>query len=212
MMIAENRRFQKLQRRSLVPLRCDHRFRSLALMIDGPPEIAELAVDLHEDLIQMPTPLDVPAHMRNPALSDLGSEHRAKPVPPKTDGLMADVDPAFGQEILDVAQRPSGELASAFSAARTSDATVSLRPLGIGLEDIDYSLSCALLLSDCRDPAPTHGLYGLPVGTCKFRRNAGARQGTVPRLRPCGPDERQPTAGPKKRFSSSRSSHRKGMR
>jgi len=38
-------------------------------------------------------------------LSDLGGEHRAKPVPPKSDGLMADVDPALGQEILDVAQR-----------------------------------------------------------------------------------------------------------
>ena len=30
-------------------------------------------------------------------------EHRAKPVPPKPDRLMADVDPALGQEILDVA-------------------------------------------------------------------------------------------------------------
>ena len=43
--------------------------------------------------------------MRNPLLSDLCREHRAKPVPPKSDGLMADVDPALGQEILDVAQR-----------------------------------------------------------------------------------------------------------
>ena len=43
--------------------------------------------------------------MRNPLLSDLCREHRAKPVPPKTDGLTADVDPALGQEILDVAQR-----------------------------------------------------------------------------------------------------------
>jgi hypothetical protein len=40
--------------------------------------------------------------MRNPLLSDLCREHRAKPVPPKSDGLMADVDSALGQEILDV--------------------------------------------------------------------------------------------------------------
>src|SRR5208282_3052496 len=57
---------QKLQRRSLVPLRRDHRFQNLALVIDSPPEIAELAVDLHKDLIQMPAPLGEAAHMRNP--------------------------------------------------------------------------------------------------------------------------------------------------
>jgi len=74
-------------------------------MIDRAPEIAELAVDLHERLIQMPTPLRIEAHVRYPLLSDLGGEHRAKPVPPKPDGLMADVDPALGQEILDDAQR-----------------------------------------------------------------------------------------------------------
>src|ERR1700691_107611 len=53
----------------------------------------------------MPPPVRIAAHMRNPLLSDFGGEHRAKPVPPKPDGLMADVDPALGQEILDVAQR-----------------------------------------------------------------------------------------------------------
>src|ERR1700722_12712550 len=43
--------------------------------------------------------------MRNPLLSDLCREHRAKPVPPKSDGLMADFDPALRQGILDVSQR-----------------------------------------------------------------------------------------------------------
>src|SRR5271156_1996054 len=85
---------QKLQRRSLAPLRGDHRFQNLAFVIDSPPEIAELAVDLHKDLIQMPTPLGEAAHVRYPAFPDLRREHRAKPVPPKPDGLMADVDPA----------------------------------------------------------------------------------------------------------------------
>jgi hypothetical protein len=33
------------------------------------------------------------------------AKHRAKLVPPKLDRIMADVDPALGQEILDVAQR-----------------------------------------------------------------------------------------------------------
>jgi hypothetical protein len=43
--------------------------------------------------------------MRDPLLSDLGGEHRAKPVPPKPDGLVADVDPALGQQIFDVSKR-----------------------------------------------------------------------------------------------------------
>jgi hypothetical protein len=38
---------QKLQRRSFAPLRRYHRLQDLALMIDGAPETAELAVDLH---------------------------------------------------------------------------------------------------------------------------------------------------------------------
>ena len=97
--------WEKLQRRGLVPLRRDDRFQDLAFMVDSPPEIAELAVDLHERLIQMPPPLRIAAHVRHPLLSDLSGKHRAELVPPKPNRLMADVDPALGQEILDVAQR-----------------------------------------------------------------------------------------------------------
>jgi hypothetical protein len=99
---------QELERRGLVPLRGDHRFQNLAFVIDSSPEVAELAVDLHKDLIQMPPPLGKAAQMRNPLLSDLCREHRAKPVPPKSDSLMADVDPALGQQILNVAQPTVG--------------------------------------------------------------------------------------------------------
>src|SRR5437667_1800229 len=74
-------------------------------MVDGAPEIAELAVDPHECLIHMPPPLNIAAHVRDAPLANLGGEHWTKPVPPEPDGLIADVDPALGQEILDVAQR-----------------------------------------------------------------------------------------------------------
>src|SRR5277367_754358 len=76
---------EKLERPSLIPLRGDHAFQNLSFVIDGAPEITELAVDFHKDLIQMPTPLDEAAHMPNAPLSDLGGEHRAKPVPPESD-------------------------------------------------------------------------------------------------------------------------------
>ena len=50
-------------------------------------------------------PLRIAAHVRDPSLTNLSGEHRTKPVPPEPDGLVADVDPALGQEIFDVAQR-----------------------------------------------------------------------------------------------------------
>jgi hypothetical protein len=96
---------EKLQRRSLVPPRGDHRLQDFALMVDGAPKIAELAVDLHKHLVQVPAPLRIAAHVRDPSLTNLGGEDRAKPVPPEPDGLVADVDPALGPEIFDVAQR-----------------------------------------------------------------------------------------------------------
>jgi len=68
--------------------------------------IAELAIDLHEHLIQAPAPLRIAPHVRYPLLPDLGSEDGAKPVPPKPDCLVA--DPALGQQILDVAQATAG--------------------------------------------------------------------------------------------------------
>src|SRR4029077_8165058 len=74
-------------------------------MVDGAPKIAELAVDLHKHLVQVPAPLRIAAHMSAASLTNLGGEHRAKPVPPEPDGLVADVDPALGQEIFDVSKR-----------------------------------------------------------------------------------------------------------
>jgi len=40
--------------------------------------------------------------MRDASLSDFGSEYRPKPVPPKPDCLVADLDPALGQKILEL--------------------------------------------------------------------------------------------------------------
>jgi hypothetical protein len=79
---------EKLQRRHLVPLRRDHSLQDLAFMVDGAPKVAELAVDPHKDLIQMPAPLRIVAHARDAPFADLGSEHWTKPVPPEADGLV----------------------------------------------------------------------------------------------------------------------------
>jgi len=54
---------RKLRCGGLVPLRGDHGLQSFAFVIDGPPEMAELVIDL--DLIQVPAPLRIAAAERS---------------------------------------------------------------------------------------------------------------------------------------------------
>jgi hypothetical protein len=61
-----------------------------------------LTVDLHENLIQMPLPIRMSAKVLNPLSSDLGGEHRAEPVPPEPHRLVANINTALMQQILDV--------------------------------------------------------------------------------------------------------------
>ena len=80
-------------------------FKNLALMINSPPEVMGYPVDLYVDLVQVPSPLSSSTHPLDPLAPDLGGKHRAKPVPPIPHGLMADLDAAFMQKILDVSKR-----------------------------------------------------------------------------------------------------------
>jgi hypothetical protein len=54
------------------------------------------AVDLHEDLVRVPSHL-AGFHAGNLAFSDLGREDQAKLVPPETDSCMARIDAALMQ-------------------------------------------------------------------------------------------------------------------
>lgn len=63
-----------------------------------------LAVDLDENLIQMPAPL-AGFHAFDPAFSDLVREHRPEPVPPESDGFVAYVHATLVKQILDIPQR-----------------------------------------------------------------------------------------------------------
>jgi hypothetical protein len=44
------------------------------------------------------------AHGFNPLASDLGGKHRAKPVPPEPHCLVADLDAALVQKVLDISE------------------------------------------------------------------------------------------------------------
>jgi hypothetical protein len=74
-------------------------------VVDLSPEVVRDAVDLHEDLIQIPSPVGQGPHVIDPLSLDLGGEQRAKSVPPEPHGLVADVDAALMQQVLDVAER-----------------------------------------------------------------------------------------------------------
>jgi hypothetical protein len=60
-------------------------------MIDGAPKRIRLAVDLHEHLVQMPTPIRIRMALYA-ALPDLRSEHGTDPVPPETHRRMTDIN------------------------------------------------------------------------------------------------------------------------
>ena len=63
-----------------------------------------LAVDTHENLVQMPAPASIRMVLNAP-FSDLRRKHRAKTVPPEPYRLVADIDTALEQQVLVLAQR-----------------------------------------------------------------------------------------------------------
>src|SRR6056297_446378 len=88
----------------LVPGLCYEALKHLAFVIDGAPEVVHLAVDLHEHLVEVPSPV-AGLHALDAALADLGSEQRTEAMPPEPHRLVADLDTALMQKILDVPKR-----------------------------------------------------------------------------------------------------------
>src|SRR5207245_518097 len=63
------------------------------------PEVDQAAVDLEIDLVEMPGGMGL-----GPALSKIGRDLGPEVVGPATHGLVGHGDPAFGQQILDIAE------------------------------------------------------------------------------------------------------------
>ncbi len=95
---------QEFQRGLLVSGLRNEAFKHLAFVIDSPPQIMCVAIDLHEHLVEVPSPT-AGLHPLNPTLPDLGGKHRAEPMPPVSDRLVADIDAPFVQQILYVPER-----------------------------------------------------------------------------------------------------------
>ena len=88
---------EKLQRRSLVPLRSDDRFQNLAFMIDGAPQIDHAPIDFQIDLVKMPD------RMRSgTALAQFRCNDRPEMIHPASDCFVRNCNSALREQILDV--------------------------------------------------------------------------------------------------------------
>ncbi len=82
----------------------DEAFEHLALVIDGASQGVHPAVELHQHLVEMPSPA-ARSHALDPTSPDLGSKCRAEPVPPEPHGLMADIATALMPQVFHVPLR-----------------------------------------------------------------------------------------------------------
>lgn len=65
-------------------------------MVDCPPEVVRLAIDLHENFVDVPPPA-AGLHTLDAAFPDLGGKLRTKAMPPISNCLVADIDTSFVQ-------------------------------------------------------------------------------------------------------------------
>ena len=86
-----------------VSLLRDNGLQHLAFLVHGTPQVMVFAIDSYEHLIEVPPPTRKRTHSTRPLLADLSGEDRAKTVPPEPDRLVAHLDPALVEKILDIA-------------------------------------------------------------------------------------------------------------
>lgn len=73
--------------------------------VPGAPQVLDSTIDLHEDLVEVPPSLCTRSQRRRPFAADVSSDQGTKPVPPEPDRLVAHVNAALVQQILDVPQQ-----------------------------------------------------------------------------------------------------------
>lgn len=81
--MAFHRSLEKLEGRPAIPTLGGEDFEHLAFVIHRSPEVMCLAIDLHEHLVQVPSPLGIAMVLADAAFPDLRGKHRAEAVPPE---------------------------------------------------------------------------------------------------------------------------------
>jgi hypothetical protein len=94
---------QELESRPPIALLCNDDSKDFSFVVDRTPQIVGDAVDLYEDLIEVPSPFGTAPTEGDPSLLDLSREYRSESVLPKPHGLVADIDAALGEQVLDIA-------------------------------------------------------------------------------------------------------------
>jgi hypothetical protein len=95
---------QEFQNRLPVSGLGDKAFEHRALVICGPPEVMAFAVDLHEQFVQILSPLRPGSKPVSAPLADLRGKQWTEPVPLIPDAFMNYVNPAPVKNILDFAE------------------------------------------------------------------------------------------------------------
>ena len=93
------------QRRRFVPFLGDVALKDLAFVIDGAPQVHHLAIHFDVHLVEVPFPMPKAVHPVHPLASNICGEHRTETVPPVPHGLVAEVNPALEEQVLNVPQR-----------------------------------------------------------------------------------------------------------
>ena len=92
----------QFQRCSLIPLGLDQDIQNLAFAIDGAPQINQASINLQKDFVQVPGRVGLGS-----AFAKIGRDLRSKMIYPSPHCLIGDRDPAFRQQIFDVAEAQS---------------------------------------------------------------------------------------------------------
>ena len=102
-------------------------------MVDSAPKIVLDAIDLYKHLIQVPLPLRVLTHIGGSFRPDLTREDRTKVIDPSPDALMANIDTAFMQQVLNIAKRESGNRTYNITASGMISGDVLKYRLGVSV-------------------------------------------------------------------------------
>jgi hypothetical protein len=99
-----HRTLRKRQRCLAIPPFRGENLKHLTFVIDSPPQIVSLAIDLYEDLVEVLAPVRICVVMK-PTFPYLDYANWAEPVPPESYRLMADVDAPFMKKVFNIAER-----------------------------------------------------------------------------------------------------------
>ena len=88
---------------ALALLLTQKKLRHLAFLVHATPQVMAFAIDFHEHLIKVLPPTRQRTHSTLPLLAELGGKDRTKTVPPELDRLVAHLDPALVEKVLNIA-------------------------------------------------------------------------------------------------------------